>query len=69
MFPRGALVYLTNACTMNCKHCGIVNNYTPSFLDDESFEAAMDLLTDMKCYIVAISGGDPILHPHCFDYS
>ncbi|WP_026504379.1 radical SAM protein [Butyrivibrio sp. NC3005] len=68
MFPRGALVYLTNACTMNCKHCGIVNNYTPSFLDDESFEAAMDLLTDMKCYIVAISGGDPILHPHCFDY-
>lgn len=68
MFPRGALIYLTNACTMNCKHCGIVNNFSPTFLDDESFETVMNLLTEMKCYIVAISGGDPILHPRCFEF-
>lgn len=68
MFPRGALFYLTNSCNMNCRHCGIVDNANPSYLSNENFEGALKLLKEKKCYIVAISGGDPILHPQCFDY-
>lgn len=68
MFPRGALLYLTDACYMNCKHCGIVNNNNPTYLSDENFNRCIDFLKNKKCYIVAISGGDPLMHPKLFEY-
>lgn len=68
MFPRGGLLYLTNACYLNCRHCGIVNNKNPLFLRDDLFDLFMKLLKEHKCYIVAVSGGEPLLHPNCFEY-
>lgn len=68
MFPRGALLYLTNACNLNCRHCGIVENVNPCYLSKENFDKTLELLKDKKCYIVAISGGNPILHNNCFEF-
>lgn len=44
MFPRGGLLYLTNACYLNCRHCRIVNNKDPLFLRDDLFDLFMKLL-------------------------
>lgn len=67
MFPRSSLLYLTNACYLNCRHCGIVKNESPEFLSEKNVEIVLRLLRAKKCYIVAISGGDPIIHPKCFE--
>lgn len=68
MFPRGALIYLTNACNLNCSHCGVVNNDCPEYMSKECFYETISVLKEKKCYVVAISGGDPILHPDLFEF-
>lgn len=68
MFPRGVLIYLTDKCNLHCKHCGIVERYSGIYLDRKSFNRTIKLLHESKCYIVALSGGDPILHPNLYDY-
>lgn len=68
MFPRGVLIYLTDQCQLSCIHCGIVNRYGGLCLKRNIFNKAIKLLYDNKCYVVALSGGDPILHPHLFEY-
>ena len=68
MFPRGALLYLTDACNLNCTHCGIVDNESSEFMTKECFYSAIFLLKEEKCCFVAISGGDPILHPNLIEF-
>jgi len=67
MFPRGVLIYLTDACTLNCTHCGIVKEKNAKYMEYRCFEKLLNLLQRKKCYIVAISGGEPLLHPKLFE--
>lgn len=68
MFPRGVLIYITNDCNLRCAHCGVVNKKNSRYMSSECFYKIMDFLKKKKSYIVAISGGDPILHPELFEF-
>lgn len=68
MFPRGALIYITDKCKLNCIHCGIVNRYGCMCMESDIFNKTIDLLYENKCFIVSLSGGDPILHPYLFEF-
>lgn len=67
MFPRSCLLYLTNDCYLNCSHCAIVCKNNPSYMSYSCFKQIMSLLKKNKCYITAITGGDPLLHPDLFE--
>lgn len=67
MLPRGVLVYLTDGCFLDCKHCGIVNKLNPKFIDLDIMKSTLEFFNKNRVYIIAYSGGDPLLHPHIFE--
>ena len=67
--PRAICIYLTTHCYLSCKHCFLtenksINKFTLKFND---VSRILDDAAKHKTYIVQLTGGDPLLHPDCFE--
>lgn len=63
MLPNAAFLYITNDCELNCPYCCIHNNEKKEYMSYEVFSKVMDFLEQNNFFIVALSGGDPVMHP------
>jgi radical SAM protein with 4Fe4S-binding SPASM domain len=61
---------LTKACNFRCLHCG---SYAGEPHKDElTLQEGLALcrnLADLKCEVLTLSGGEPLLHPHWDEYA
>lgn len=69
MLPSSALLYLTNHCDLMCKHCFLVDDQSinTAFLKKEAVFRVIDDFKKNNVYLLAISGGDPLMHPDIFE--
>jgi Fe-coproporphyrin III synthase len=68
MLPKSVILYITSYCPLKCSHCfltrsGELNKTELSF--DEIIRI-LDDLQENKVFLLAIAGGDPILHEGFF---
>lgn len=66
--PICIVVYLTNYCELECNHCFFVqqkclNTKTICF---SKIKEILQIFKDNNVYMVAYTGGDPLLHPDIF---
>ena len=67
--------HITNGCDQRCKHCYIFNSEKPAPMEKWEFRNAVKLLDSYEDFCtkydrnpnIALTGGDPILHPHFWD--
>lgn len=68
--------HITDSCDQRCAHCYIFGNHSKCDIDEMKFDTFSIVLNDflefcrrieMKPYI-AITGGDPLLHPNIWDF-
>lgn len=67
--------HITNGCDQTCKHCYIFNSEKPAPMEKWEFRNAVKLLDSYEDFCtkydrnpnIALTGGDPILHPHFWD--
>lgn len=66
--PYGFIVYLTNHCYLKCKHCIWVQNgrINTEYIEYETMKNVIDIMAKNKVYLVAYTGGDPLIHPDIF---
>ncbi|EOV9527566.1 radical SAM protein [Bacillus cytotoxicus] len=69
LLPQSISLYVTYNCQLSCEHCfltqtGKLNKYT---LDIESIKRVIDEAHKHNVFLVAISGGDPLLHPNIYE--
>ncbi|SCB02531.1 Uncharacterized protein BWINRA5_06009 [Bacillus mycoides] len=69
LLPQSISLYVTYNCQLSCEHCfltqtGRLNKYT---LDMESIKHVIDEAHKHNVFLVAISGGDPLLHPNIYE--
>ena len=68
-YMPAALVSITGRCNMNCRHCFMAADVSPTF-DEWKFEDLLDLLDQfVECGVqsVGLTGGEPMLHPRFAD--
>lgn len=63
MLPNAAFLYITNDCELHCPYCCIHNSEKNDYMSYEVFLKVMDFLEQNNFFIVALSGGDPAMHP------
>lgn len=63
------LLKITNQCQMECTHC--MENATPTgeHMDSNTFYNATEFIKKIKPDVLLISGGEPLEHPHFFEYT
>lgn len=57
------LVRITNACNEMCLHCCVAATPDGAHMNDDVFKRTCDFLQHAEVRMVAISGGEPTLHP------
>ena len=68
-YMPAALVSITGRCNMNCRHCFMAADVSPTF-DEWKYEELLDLLDQfVECGVqsVGLTGGEPMLHPRFAD--
>ena len=68
-YMPAALVSITGRCNMNCRHCFMAADVSPTF-DEWKYEDLLDLLDQfVECGVqsVGLTGGEPMLHPRFSD--
>ena len=68
-YMPSALVSITGRCNMNCRHCFMAADVSPTF-DEWKYEDILDLLDQfVECGVqsVGLTGGEPMLHPRFTD--
>ena len=59
---------ITERCSVRCQHCYVdAGEQTPGELDVESLRRALDILSEMKVFHIAFSGGDAMERPELFE--
>lgn len=59
---------ITDVCNLHCKHCyNASTNHNHYFTNIRKIEEIINELANLGCKQVAISGGEPLLHPHIDD--
>ena len=68
-FPICVVIYLTDYCKLRCKHCFLTqtNNINKNMIDFDKIKELLDQLKKHNVFMVAFTGGDPMLHPKIFD--
>ena len=67
-FPICVVVYLTNYCYLKCKHC-FLNQLNELNKNNIDYNAMINTLEELKrnnVFMIAYTGGDPLLHPNIF---
>ncbi len=61
---------VTRRCNLNCIHCysDSRNQAYPGELDDDEARKFINDIAEFKAPVILYSGGEPLLHPHIFDY-
>lgn len=68
---RGLLVIITRMCNMSCRHCAIAPTPDGPHMGMETFKALCEKLRELPPKIetkVCLSGGEPTMHPHFWDF-
>lgn len=60
-FPLISVFYLTNICNYKCMMCNIWRNKQKNVIPLIKFKKIINDLSQMGCYYVGISGGEPLL--------
>lgn len=61
------LLQITNTCGMNCPHCMQNSTIDPQHMDDQTVDAFLKMLDNVHVLTVAITGGEPMMHPKWFE--
>lgn len=61
--PAQVVVHVTDRCNLNCQHCLRDPARASNDLPVASFEAVLDQLAQYATDSVALTGGEPLLHP------
>ncbi len=59
---------LTNRCNERCVHCYIPHKDKINIMDKELFYDVLEQLSKLGVYQLALSGGEPMLHPNFIDF-
>ncbi|MDR1486406.1 MAG: radical SAM protein, partial [Deltaproteobacteria bacterium] len=61
---------MTRACNLSCVHCYAcaTSGPAPDELTKPQSLRLIDSLTDYGAPVILFSGGEPLLHPHLFEY-
>ncbi|WP_370004922.1 radical SAM protein [Methanothermobacter sp. KEPCO 2] len=59
---------ITGRCNLKCKHCYEYNSQRPHELEAQEGLRVIDILTDAGVTSLALSGGEPSMHPAIMDY-
>lgn len=68
MLPDSVILYLTNKCKLNCSHCFLIEKGELN-TSELAYSKVVNLLDDLaknKVFMVAVTGGDPLLHKDVF---
>ncbi|WP_277187443.1 radical SAM protein [Caballeronia sp. BR00000012568055] len=67
--PQAVNLYITYRCRSRCAHCFLVQSdlLNRHELSKETAFSIIDQLSEQRVYLLIISGGEPLLHPHFFD--
>jgi len=60
------ILEITQACNFSCAFCFSESDVVPKsqkYMDFNLFKKAIDILASNKCNVVALSGGEPLMHP------
>lgn len=63
----GCYVEITSKCNLSCPYCYNDSNNKGVNLEFEEITKIIDELYEKKIYAIAISGGEPFLHPQILD--
>lgn len=68
-FPICIVIYLTDYCNLKCKHCFLtqINNINKNMIDFKKIKEMLLLFKKNNVFMIAFTGGDPMLHPEIFD--
>lgn len=68
MLPKSVILYITSHCPLRCSHCFLTRSgeLNKSELSFEEIIRILDDLQENKVFLLAIAGGDPILHEGFF---
>ncbi|MFW5888444.1 MAG: radical SAM protein [Patescibacteria group bacterium] len=64
---KQAVLELTTACNLNCKHCFYSKKNIGEFLEKERAFKIIDRLKENKVNKLVLTGGEPTLHPHIIE--
>ncbi|MFH1379692.1 MAG: radical SAM protein [bacterium] len=65
--PLSCGMYITSACNLKCSFCNIWRKSNNRIIDFTQAKKMVDSLSELNCYYVSITGGEPLLVPHIFD--
>ena len=67
-FPLCVIIYLTDFCPLQCKHCFLVQNdcINKHKIDFDCLRKTLEELRENNVYMIAFTGGDPLLHPDLY---
>jgi radical SAM protein with 4Fe4S-binding SPASM domain len=60
--PNQVKLELNHTCNLDCVHC-YLDHTPPDMLSFEIIEHLLDQLLDMNGMLIAVTGGEPMLHP------
>ncbi len=63
-FPLVLMLELTHRCNLACAGCGRIREYRDTLDQMLSVEECLVSATEADAPVVAVSGGEPLLHPH-----
>lgn len=68
-FPICVVIYLTDYCTLKCKHCFLTqnNSLNKNMIEYSILKKVLDDLKENNVYMIAYTGGDPMVHPDIFE--
>ena len=68
-FPVCVVIYLTDYCSLKCRHCFLnqLNQLNKNELDTISLKKVLRTFKDNNVFMIAYTGGDPLLHPNLFE--
>ena len=68
-FPVCVIIYLTDYCNLNCKHCFLTqtDQLNKNMLDTIKLKEILLELKSNNVFMVAFTGGDPMLHQDIFE--
>lgn len=68
-YPLCVVIYLTDYCNLKCKHCFLTqtNSLNKNMLNYELLKKLLLSFKKNNVFMIAYTGGDPILHKDFFD--
>ena len=68
-FPVCVVIYLTDYCKLKCKHCFLTqtSQLNKNMIEFNKLKKLLRTFKENNVFMIAFTGGDPMLHPEIFD--